>query len=171
MRAKTDTVAAYLFDTVHLSEQVLLTGGLRWERNKSEFNPAPSQITLNVQPIKRKDSYLTWRAGITYKPTPTLSLYAGAGTSVNPSIENLTQTTPNESLGDLKPEKSRTYEIGAKWDGFGGKLLLTTALFRTDKTNARTPVAPGEAAQVLEGEQRVDGFEFGPPAASPSAGN
>ena len=68
VRAKTDTVAAYLFDTVHFSEQLLVTGGLRWERNKSEFNPAPSQITAAVQPIERNDSYLTWRAGLTYKP-------------------------------------------------------------------------------------------------------
>ncbi|HET9353362.1 MAG TPA: TonB-dependent siderophore receptor [Sphingomicrobium sp.] len=161
VRAKTSTIAAYVFDTVHFSDQLLVTGGLRWERNKSEFNPAPSQISATVQPIKRNDSYLTWRAGLTYKPMPSLSLYVGAGTSINPSIENLTQTTPNESLGDLKPEKSRTYEIGAKWDGFGGKLLVTTALFRTDKTNARTPAIPGEPAQVLDGKQRVDGFEFG----------
>ena len=161
VRAKTDTVAAYVFDTLQFNEQLLLTGGLRWERNESEFNPAPSQISATVQPIERNDSYLTWRAGLTYKPMPSLSLYVGAGTSVNPSIENLTQTTPNESLGDLQPEKSRTYEIGAKWDGFDGRLLLTTALFRTDKTNARTPALPGEAAQVLEGKQRVDGFEFG----------
>ena len=161
VRAETDTVAAYVFDTVHFNDRLLLTGGLRWERNKSEFNPAPSQINANVQPIRRKDSYLTWRAGLTYKPMPSLSLYVGAGTSINPSIENLTQTTPNQSLGDLKPEKSRTYEVGAKWDGFGGRLLLTTALFRTDKTNARTAEVAGDPAQVLEGKQRVDGFEFG----------
>ncbi|HEY0627993.1 MAG TPA: TonB-dependent siderophore receptor [Sphingomicrobium sp.] len=161
VRAKADTVAAYLFDTMHFSEQLLVTGGLRWEQNKSEFNPAPSQLSATVQPIERNDSYLTWRAGLTYKPMPSLSLYAGAGTSINPSIENLTQTTPNDSLGDLKPEKSRTYEIGAKWDGFGGRLLLTTALFRTDKTNARTAEIAGQPAQVLEGKQRVDGFEFG----------
>lgn len=161
VRAKTDTIAAYLFDTVHFSDQLLATGGIRWERNKSRFTPAPSQITAAVQPIQRNDSYLSWRAGLTYKPIPSLSLYVGAGTSINPSIENLTQTTPNESLGDLKPEKSRTYEIGAKWDGFGGKLLLTTALFRTDKSNARTAEIPGQPAQVLDGKQRVDGFEFG----------
>ena len=159
VRAKADTVAAYVFDTAYLSEQFLVTGGVRWEQNKSEFHPAPSQTTL--ADIERKDDYVTWRAGLTYKPIPTLSLYVGAGTSVNPSIENLTQTNPTEAQGALKPEHSRTYEVGAKWDGFGGRLLLTTALFRTDKTNARTPGLPGEPDMVLDGEQRVDGFEFG----------
>ena len=160
VRAKANTVAAYLFDTVHFSERFLFTGGLRWENNKSWFDPAPSQITAAVQPIKRDDTYLTWRAGLTYKPVPNLSLYVGAGTSVNPSIENLTQTTPNESLGELKPEKSRTFEAGAKWDGLDGKLLMTAAVFRTEKTNARTTEAGGTTV-FLDGEQRVDGFELG----------
>ena len=61
----------------------------------------------------------------------------------------------------LKPERSRTYEIGAKWDGFDGDLLLTAALFRTNKSNARTPGLPGDPPTVLEGKQRVDGIEFG----------
>ena len=161
VRAKADTIAAYVFDTAYFGEQFLLTGGLRWEQNKSEFDPAPSQITSTVGPIDRKDSYLTWRAGITYKPAKNLSIYAGAGTSVNPSIENLTQTTPTEAQGALAPERSRTFEVGAKWDGFGGKLLVTTAIFRTDKINARTPGLDGEAPLVLDGKQRVDGFEFG----------
>ncbi len=159
VRAKADTVAVYAFDTAHLSDRFLVTGGLRWEQNKSEFHPAPSQTTL--ADIERKDSYLTWRAGATYKPVSNLSLYVGAGTSVNPSIENLTQTNPSEAQGALKPERSRTYEIGAKWDGFRGKLLLTTALFRTDKVNARTPGLVGEPDLVLDGKQRVDGFELG----------
>ena len=163
VRAKAATVAAYVFDTAHLSEQFLITGGLRWEHYKSEFTPAPSQIASNpatTGPVARTDNNLTWRLGATYKPVSSLSLYAGAGTSVNPSIENMTQTTPNASLDTLKPERSRTYEVGAKWDGFGGKLLLTTAVFRTEKTNARTTEAGG-VVFTLDGEQRVDGFEFG----------
>ncbi len=42
------------------------------------------------------------------------------------------------------------------------KLLLTGAIFRTDKTNARTedPTDPADVI-TLDGEQRVQGFEFG----------
>ena len=156
IRASADTLAAYLFDTVHLSEQLLLTGGLRWERYEATFTPvAPGT------PLARTDETVTWRAGVTFKPVPQLSLYAGAGTSVNPSIENMTQTTPSEALAALDPEKSRTYEVGAKWDGFGGRLLLNAAVFRTDKVNARTDGLPGEPATVLGGKQRVDGVEVG----------
>lgn len=156
VRASADTLAAYLFDTVHLSEQLLLTGGVRWERYEAAFTPvAPATERA------RTDETVTWRAGVTFKPVPQLSLYAGAGTSVNPSIENMTQTTPSEALAALEPEKSRTYEVGAKWDGFGGRLLLNAAVFRTDKVNARTPGLPGEPDMVLAGKQRVEGLEFG----------
>ena len=160
VRAKADTIAAYVFDTAHLSDRFLVTGGFRWEHYRSGFKPAPSQLDVDVQPIERTDRNLTWRLGVTYKLNPSLSIYAGAGTSVNPSIENMTQTTPRASLDALKPERSRTYEVGAKWDGFRGKLLVTAAVFRTEKTNARTTEAGGDVF-VLDGEQRVDGFEFG----------
>jgi catecholate siderophore receptor len=156
VRATGETLAAYLFDTVHFSEKLLFTGGLRWERYESTFTAAPP-----AAPLGRVDKTLTWRAGLTFKPVPRLSLYAGAGTSVNPSIENMTQTTPTAALAALEPEKSRTYEIGAKWEGYGGRLLVNTALFRTDKVNARTPGLPGEPATVLDGKQRVGGFELG----------
>ncbi len=156
VRATADTLAAYLFDTIHLSEQLLFTGGLRWERYESTFSPAGA-----AAPFERVDKNVTWRAGLTYKPVPQLSLYAGAGTSVNPSIENMTQTNVSEALAALDPEKSRTYEVGAKWQGFGGRLLLNAAVFRTDKVNARTDGLVGEPAVVLAGKQRVDGVELG----------
>src|SRR5690606_16014180 len=105
--------------------------------------------------------HVTWRAGLTWKPVERLSLYVGAGTSVNPSIENMTQTNVSADLAALDPEKSRTYEVGAKWEGFGGRLLLNAAVFRTDKVNARTDGLVGEPAIVLAGKQRVDGVELG----------
>jgi catecholate siderophore receptor len=159
VRAKAESLAAYLFDTVHFSDHFLFSGGVRYERVEARYRPAPE--TPPLPDLERTDDHVTWRAGLTFKPVPTLSLYAGAGTSVNPTIENLTQTSAAEALDFLEPEKSRTYEVGAKWDGFGGKLLVTGALFRIDKTNARTPGLPGEPATVLDGEQRVDGVEFG----------
>ena len=46
-------------------------------------------------------------------------------------------------------------------DLLGARLLVSGALFRFEKTNARTPgLLPGDPVQVLDGEQRVDGIEF-----------
>ncbi len=154
--AKADSLAVYLFDTVTLSDQWLVSGGIRLERFEADYTPLPPTPALG-----RTDDIFSWRAGVTYKPLPSLSLYVGAGSSANPSFEGLTSSTVTAAQAALEPEKSRTYEVGAKWDGLKGRLLLTGALFRIDKTNARTPGLPGEPDLVLAGEQRVDGIEFG----------
>jgi catecholate siderophore receptor len=101
----------------------------------------------------------SWRAGVVYKPQPHGSVYAGLGTSFNPSAEGLTLATTNVNL---EPEKTRSFELGSKWDLLGQRLSLTGAIFRTEKTNARTPgVNPGDPPQVLDGVQKVDGVELG----------
>ncbi len=160
-RAEADSIAGYLFDTVRLSEQLLVSGGLRYERFEVDYIGLPTTAEPVPTPFARTDNILSWRAGVTWKPLPPLSIYAGAGSSSNPTFEGLTSSTVTTARAALKPEKSRTYEIGAKLDAYRGRLLLTGAVFRIDKTNARTPGLPGEPATVLEGEQRVDGIEFG----------
>jgi catecholate siderophore receptor len=61
----------------------------------------------------------------------------------------------------IDPEKTYTFEAGSKWDLLGGRMLLSGAGFRIEKTNARTPgLLPGDPPQVLEGRQRVSGIEL-----------
>jgi catecholate siderophore receptor len=87
------------------------------------------------------------------------SVYLGYGTSLNPSAEGLSLSV---STTDLKPEKSQSYEAGTKWDVYSSRLSLNAAYFRTEKTNARTPgINPGDPPTVLDGQQNVDGVEFG----------
>ena len=99
----------------------------------------------------------SYRAGLVFHPWPTHSYYFSAGNSFNPSAEALQLAA---TTADTAPEENQSYEIGGKIDLLGGALSLQGALFRTDKTNARTP-DPITGLQVLEGEQRVQGFELG----------
>jgi catecholate siderophore receptor len=102
---------------------------------------------------------VSWRAGAVYKPKPQGSIYAAYGTSLNPSLEGLSDNTANTAI---EPEKTYTAEIGSKWDLVRDRLSLSGAIFRVDKTNARTPgVLPDDPPQVLQGRQRVDGIELG----------
>src|SRR5262249_54895105 len=96
------------------------------------------------------------RAGLLYQPTDTASYYASYGTSFNPSLETLTVTSGQQALD---PGKSKSYEIGAKWDLYDGNLSLTSALFNTEKDNARSQVSTG--VYELTGDVRVRGFEVG----------
>ena len=85
--------------------------------------------------------------GIVLKPMPIASVYAAYATSSNPVGSEFDGTSaqygglapslngnPNQIFG---PEKNKAIEIGTKWELFDRRLLLTAALFQTEKENAR----------------------------------
>lgn len=152
-----DSTAAYLFDTVTIGSHLQLTGGVRWDRFAVGY--AATTVDAVKTEFERTDTMTSGRAGVVYKPRPEGSIYVGWGTSFNPSAEGLSLAAANVAL---EPEKSRNIEAGTKWDLFRQQLSATAAIFRTDKTNARTPgVNPGDPPTVLAGEQQVSGIEFG----------
>jgi catecholate siderophore receptor len=151
------STAVYAFDTLSIGSHLELTGGLRWDRFAVDY--VSTAVTGVATPFERTDTMTSGRAGIVYKPRPEGSLYVGYGTSFNPSAEGLSLAAANV---DLEPEKTRNIEAGTKWDLMRQQLSMTAAIFRTDKTNARTPgVNPGDPPTVLAGRQRVSGVEFG----------
>ena len=156
--------AVYALDTVDLTPTLKLSGGLRWDDYKVRLD---SLATTGVTTLTRNDSdFVNWNAGLVWKPAPAATLYLSAATSSNPSGE---QTDGNgisygglaASTANLAPERNKSYEAGAKYAaGQGGHLLLTAAVFRTDKENARVS-DPVSGLQLLVGQQRVTGFEVG----------
>ncbi|HEY6552214.1 MAG TPA: TonB-dependent siderophore receptor, partial [Vicinamibacteria bacterium] len=152
-----DSAAVYAFDTVNIGQSWEFLGGLRYDHFAIDYTSKAA--TGVVTPFERTDDMVSWRAGAIYKPRPFGSIYAGVGTSFNPSAEGLSLAANNVSL---EPEKTTSYEVGTKWDLLANRLSLTGAIFRTEKTNARTPgVNPGDPPQVLDGQQNVNGVEFG----------
>jgi catecholate siderophore receptor len=152
-----DSVAVYVFDTLKPTAQLELTGGLRWDRFDLDYKSVDAAGAAT--PFTRTDEMLSWRAGVVFKPRPNGSVYAGASTSLNPSSEGLSLSA---STVTLPPEKSRSYEVGTKWDLLSSRLSVSAALFRTAKDNARTPgVNAGDPPTVLQGEQHIDGFDLG----------
>ena len=144
--------AAYLFDTAKFGKKWEFNGGLRWDRFDADG------ITTTGVPVSRVDRMLSVRAGAVFKPLPQGAVYASYGTSLNPSLEGLSYNTANTVID---PEKTYTIEAGSKWDFFSGRMLLSGAVFRVEKLNARTPgVLPGDPPQVLQGKQRVEGLEL-----------
>lgn len=149
------TRALYFVDTIDLSEQFAVNLGLR--RDVFEVDNTSDS---------RKDSFWNYQLGLVYKPASNGSVYVSYATSSNPAGENLGQGGGADGVGgsalirDVKPEKSRSWELGTKWDVFNQGLSLTAALFETEKTDARsTDPLTGDVS--LSGNNRVRGIELG----------
>ena len=142
--------AVYAVDELAITEQWKLIGGLRYDLFDAEFK---SQI--GGTKFSRTDESVSPRAALVFQPTKAQTYYFSYGTSFNPSAEALSLAVNN---ANTDPEETRTFEVGAKFDLFNGALALRGAAFELTKTNARTN-DPATGIQVLEGEQRVRGFE------------
>ncbi len=147
------SAAAYLLDTIQIGRMWNLSGGFRFDR----FDTAYTQQVSPASAFHRIDNMPSWRAALVFKPVPIGSIYFDAGTSFNPSAESLSLSAAN---ANLPPEKNLTYELGTKWEVGSHHLSLRSALFRTDKYNAREPDPANSLLNVLGGSQRVGGFEF-----------
>ena len=150
--SSSNEIAAYLNDTITLTPHWKLIGGVRWDRFSAEI-----RNTISAPAYASQTNYFTSvRAGVIYQPTDWQSYYVSYGTSFNPSLETLTVTNLTQTLA---PESTKSYEVGGKWDLFGGNISLNSALFRQEMDNARTQVSPTE--YQLAGDIRVDGFQAG----------
>ena len=178
-KAKSDNQAIYAFDTLELGA-FELNGGVRYERAKANFRslalpiypPGTTPLTpTQLLPQKSKENLFSWRVGAVFKPSKNTSLYIAYANSKTPSSATVrlgcgTLTGSGAATADpcaAAPEKARNFEIGAKADVLEGKLQLTAALFRNERTNFRVasndPIIP--TLQVLDGESRVDGIALG----------
>jgi catecholate siderophore receptor len=157
------TQAVYAVDTIKLSDEWALMGGLRFDRFDASFGQVtfPNPVTgagAGSTQFSRVDTMLSWRGAIIYKPLPNGSVYFSAGTSFNPSAEALSLTV---ATAGVAPEKSESFEVGSKWDLLDGKLTFTGALFRTEKTNLREPNPLNPLFNILAGSGLAEGGEIG----------
>ena len=152
----TETTSVYLLDNIEFSPQWLLDLGLRWDKfdTKQTTNATGDSIENNTD-------FLTYQAGLIFKPVESGSIYASYATSANPV--GVDGGDGSEAIGqaymDLDPEESRTFEIGTKWDVLNERLSLTAAVFRTEKQNTRIQL--DAATYTNGGETQVDGLELG----------
>jgi catecholate siderophore receptor len=163
--ATIDTAGLYILDTVHLSDQLIVNGGVRYDDFERDQVGLAAANTAKVQA-----DLFSWNVGVVYKPIPISSFYAAYGTSESPIGSELDATGPeynglSAALVQVKPQEARAVEVGTKWELFDRRLLATAALFQTDVENARTnPNANTIGTRIdraYAGEYRVRGIELG----------
>jgi len=148
------TRSIYVFDTMKISEQFQVNGGVRVE----DF-----EVTNYI--ITRRDKFANWQLGTVYKPAANGSVYLTYSTSSNPAGEDAGQgggafgSASNATIRDLAPEKTRNIELGTKWDVFGERLSVMGSIFEIRKTDARSTDPDGTVR--LNGNNRSRGVELG----------
>ena len=149
-RTEAFNFGAYFVDEIAITQWLKIMGGLRFDHFDTSF-----ENKFLRQEFSQINNEFSPRAALVVQPTPQQTYYFSYGTSFNPSAEGLALAINTTSA---EPEKNVSYEVGAKWDLFGSRLSLATAVFQIDKTNART-TDPALGVMVNEGTQRVRGFE------------
>ena len=174
---ETDNYAVYAFDTLELGRMFEVSGGVRYEKNKTAFRadtfttPALGSVYTRGATQLSDENLFNYRIGAVFKPVETISLYVGHASTETPGSATVRAgcgtlvTAPGGTLNpcDVPPEKGKYYEAGVKADLFGRRLQLTAAVFRNDRTNYRVatndPVVT--TLPVLDGQSRVDGIALG----------
>ena len=157
---KVDSWSLFALDTLKFGDKWQALLGARYDTFDIRATGVSRGTPYDVSSDAR---FLNYQASLLYKPAEAVSLYASFATSANPSGEQLDSTSPEYGgvIGaqNLKPERNRAYEAGAKWEAAGGHLLLTAAAFRIDKTDARENQGGGVYVDV--GKLRSQGLELG----------
>jgi catecholate siderophore receptor len=149
--------AVYLTDTIGIGRHFDLITGARYDRFAASYDQT-NLTTGAILHLDHVDHLTSPRVALVYKPNPGASVYFSYGTSFDPSAEALTLTSKTANLG---PVEAYTLEAGAKVRLLSGGLLATGAVFRTVVDNAQTNDPDNPAVTVLNGNQRVEGFELG----------
>jgi len=178
---ETKTVGLYAFDTIELNARWQLNGGVRAERYSTTSRSITAPNTDGVQTqtyLKTNDTLLSGKLGLVFKPVPEGTLYSGISTSQQPpggANFTLSSNETNINHPNMDPSRATNVEVGAKWEVFDRRLLLTGALFQTTVKNDLGTRDAVTDEVIQYGKKEVKGFELGAvgqitPAWSISAG-
>lgn len=122
--------ALFFQDTLHLTRQLALVGGVRYQEYEQIAGRGRPFVT-NTNIVGDKALPL---AGAILKVTDELSLYASYTQSLKPT-STIAPLTGGVIIGsNIAPEEGVSYETGLKFD-LGKRLLGTVAFFDIDKKN------------------------------------
>ncbi|ANS85571.1 Pesticin receptor [Vibrio scophthalmi] len=118
----------YVQDLITFNDQWQALIGGRYDMYFADGTTSSDQV---VKGANDSESFSP-KAGIIYHPTYNGSIYANYSESFNP-VSNV--VNDDRSITERKPEESRQYEMGTKWELMDSRLLLTGAVFDIEKRN------------------------------------
>jgi catecholate siderophore receptor len=168
-RGETQTIGAYVFDTVDFAEKWQVTGGVRFDNFDTDFESVTASTTtpvvLTPAQFQVDDTLFSYKIGVLYKPATNGSIYLSHAISQQPpGGSNFTLvggTGNNLNRADLEPTEGSNLEVGTKWEFRDGALAVTAAIFDSQNKNELVPDPVTPAIFIQIGEREVKGVELG----------
>lgn len=148
-RIQQESYAAYVQDALYLTDKWIAVAGMRYQYY-TQYAGKGRPFNVNTD---SSDQKWTPKLGLVYKLTPTVSLFGNVAQSFMP------QSSIASYIGNLPPEESTSYEVGAKFDLLSG-ITANIALFDIHKRNVLYTEAVGdETVAKTAGKVRSRGVE------------
>ncbi|HEP0498453.1 TonB-dependent siderophore receptor [Enterobacter kobei] len=146
---KQESYSAYAQDALYLTDKWIAVAGMRYQYY-TQYAGKGRPFNVNTD---SRDEQWTPKLGLVYKLTPSVSLFANYSQTFMP------QSSIASYIGDLPPETSNAYEVGAKFDLFD-RVTANIALFDIHKRNVLYTESIGdETIAKTAGRVRSQGVE------------
>lgn len=163
-KADATNYAFFASDRVWLTPQFSVLGGIRWDNYDANYATTNTTTGVWNPQINSETDFWSPKLSAIWEPTKAQTYYVSWATSASPAGQFITQGVNPIGTGvgqdTLEPEENETYEVGGKWSLLDGKLGVSAAAFRVEKSNAYYTQPDGSIVQSGE-EQRVQGVELG----------
>ncbi|MEL0551335.1 TonB-dependent siderophore receptor [Raoultella lignicola] len=144
-----ESYAAYVQDALYLTDNWIAVAGVRYQYY-TQYAGKGRPFNVNTD---SRDQKWTPKFGLVYKLTPNVSLFGNVAQSFMP------QSSIASYIGNLPPEESTSYEVGAKFDLLDG-ITANIALFDIHKRNVMYTESVGdETVAKTAGKVRSRGVE------------
>jgi len=158
-------LAFFGVERLWLTPQWSVIGNLRWDDYDASYNTrtigspgAPSAVSH----LNSRSSFVSPRVSLVWEPDERQTYYASWGRASTPQGTSIVGagTGIAATASDLTPDRSESYELGAKFAL--GTLTLTGSLFKVNKANALSlDPTTGEVLAQSGEKQRAQGIEIG----------
>jgi catecholate siderophore receptor len=154
-------LAAFATDRLWFDDAWSVIAGLRIDQYRANYS---SMTVAGTYSTYKAPSFLfSPRASLVFEPDQTQTYYLSWGKSATPigtSVVGAPTPISSAAQSALKPDKSESIEIGAKFSLFDDALGVSGSLFSVAKSNAlQTDPVSGAVLLQSSQKQRVQGFE------------
>ena len=153
--------SAFVQDEIKLNDHWIIVAGLRYDNFDIDVEDV-IEIENGAEDgnngfLSSSDSQVSPRAGVIYKPTDDISVYASYSKSFLPRSGDQFLTLSLSSAA-LDAEEFENKELGIKWN-YSDRLSVTAAVFDVERENGTAQDPNNPEASILTGT-KTSGFEI-----------